>query len=140
MKTPDVTILGGGIIGICSTLSLQERGINVRLIDMNNPGQTTSFGNAGVISPWSIIPHSTPGLWKNIPKLMFLGWRPLSVRHRIWPSMIPWGLKFLSNGTEGFTRKTAEAMSLLCSPKLLNFSKGSGTSVRGLFKFFCNSS
>ena len=118
MKTPDVTILGGGIIGICSTLSLQERGINVRLIDMNDPGQTTSFGNAGVISPWSIIPHSTPGLWKNIPKLMFSGWRPLSVRTGIWPNMIPWGLKFLSKGTEDFTRKTAEAMTLLCSPSI----------------------
>ena len=90
MKTTDVTILGGGIIGICSALSLQERGVNVRLIDINDPGQTTSFGNAGVISPWSIIPHSTPGLWKNIPKLMFSGWRPLSVRSRVWPIMIPW--------------------------------------------------
>jgi len=118
LNSPGVTILGGGIIGICSALSLQERGVNVRLIDMNNPGQTTSFGNAGVISPWSIIPHSTPGLWKNIPKLMFSGWRPLSVRTRIWPTMIPWGLKFLSKGTEDLTRKTADAMSLLCSPSI----------------------
>ena len=56
MNTTVVTILGGGIIGICSALSLQERGVNVRLIDINDPGQSTSFGNAGVISPWSIIP------------------------------------------------------------------------------------
>ena len=52
MNSPDVTILGGGIIGICSALSLQERGVNVRLIDINDPGQTTSFGNAGVIWEW----------------------------------------------------------------------------------------
>ena len=51
MNTFEVTIVGGGIIGICSALSLQERGIKVRLIDRESPGQTTSFGNAGVISP-----------------------------------------------------------------------------------------
>src|SRR6056300_1894454 len=100
MNTFDVTIVGGGIIGICSALSLQDRGINVRLIDRESPGQTTSFGNAGVISPWSIIPQSKPGLLKTIPKMMFSGWRPLSIRAGIWSSMIPWGLKFLSKGTE----------------------------------------
>jgi D-amino-acid dehydrogenase len=114
----DVTIVGGGIIGICSALSLQERGINVRLIDSESPGQTTSFGNAGVISPWSIIPQSKPGLLKNIPKMMFSGWQPLSIRAGIWASMIPWGLKFLSKGTETGVRQTAEAMSLLCTPSI----------------------
>ena len=64
MKTHEVTIIGGGIIGICSALSLQDRGIRVRLIDKDDPGQATSFGNAGVISPWSIIPHSIPGFGK----------------------------------------------------------------------------
>ena len=71
MNTFEVTIVRGGIIGICSALSLQERGIKVRLIDRESPGQTTSFGNAGVISPWSIIPQSKPGLLKTIPKMIF---------------------------------------------------------------------
>ncbi len=118
METHDVTIVGGGIVGICSALSLQERGIRVRLIEKDDPGQATSFGNAGVISPWSIIPHSTPGFWKIIPKLMLTGWRPLSVCLASWPSMIPWGLKFLSNGTERNTRNIAYSMSLLCAPSI----------------------
>lgn len=49
----DVTIVGAGIIGICSALSLLETGLSVRLIDPGEPGQAASFGNAGVISPWS---------------------------------------------------------------------------------------
>jgi len=118
MNTFEVTIVGGGIIGICSALSLQERGIKVRLIDRESPGQTTSFGNAGVISPWSIIPQSKPGLLKTIPKMMFSGWRPLSIRSGIWSSIIPWGLKFLSKGTEISVRQTADAMSLLCTPSI----------------------
>ena len=64
MRTRDVTIIGGGIVGICTALSLLDRGIQVRLIEKDDPGQATSFGNAGVISPWSIIPHSTPGFGK----------------------------------------------------------------------------
>ena len=116
MKTSNVTIVGGGIVGICTALSLQDRGINVRLIDKDDPGQATSFGNAGVISPWSIIPHSTPGFWKTIPKLMLGSWRPLSISPAFWHHMIPWGLKFLLNGTEKNTIKIANAMSMLCAP------------------------
>ena len=53
-----VTILGAGAIGICTALALVERGVQVRLIDRGDPGQETSMGNAGVISPWSFIPQS----------------------------------------------------------------------------------
>lgn len=113
-----VTILGAGIVGICSALSLQARGYSVRIIDMAPAGQATSFGNAGVISPWSIIPHSTPGIWKKLPNLMLRGWRPLSVVPATWPSMIPWGMKFLSHGTEARMRQVADAMSILCNPSI----------------------
>ena len=135
IKTHEVTIIGGGIIGICSALSLQDRGIRVRLIDKDDPGQATSFGNAGVISPWSIIPHSIPGFWKGIPKLMLTGWRPLSVCSGSWPRMVPWGLKFLSKGNEESTRNIADAMSLLCSSSIDLYRKHlNGTGHEGLVK------
>ena len=41
MKTRHVTIVGGGIVGICTALSLQDRGIHVRLIERDDPGQAT---------------------------------------------------------------------------------------------------
>ncbi|MEP3053210.1 FAD-dependent oxidoreductase [Ascidiaceihabitans sp.] len=56
-----VTILGAGIVGICSALSLQDRGVRVRLIDRGAPGQETSYGNAGIISPWSIVAQASAG-------------------------------------------------------------------------------
>ncbi|MCP5072918.1 MAG: FAD-binding oxidoreductase, partial [Rhodobacteraceae bacterium] len=59
-EPPDVTVLGAGIVGICSALSLAEKGLRVRLIDRDDPGQATSHGNAGVISPWSVVPQSMP--------------------------------------------------------------------------------
>lgn len=115
---PPVTILGAGTVGICTALSLVERGVSVRIIDVGMPGQETSFGNAGVISPFSIIPQSVPGVWKKIPRMMFAGARPLSVRAAAWPRMVPWGMRFLAQGTEAGVRSAADAMDLLCAPSV----------------------
>ena len=92
-----VTIIGAGIVGICCALSLQKRGVKVRLIDCGAPGQETSFGNAGVISPWSFIPQAMPGIWKSIPKMLLSPSAPLSVRFSFWPKMIPWGMALILN-------------------------------------------
>ena len=52
---PDVTILGAGIVGIASALSLTERGFKVAMIDRNPPAEGASYGNAGSLSPWSCL-------------------------------------------------------------------------------------
>ncbi len=116
--TEQVTIIGAGIVGICCALSLQERGIPVRLIDRGEPGQETSFGNAGVVSPWSIIPQAMPGVWKQLPRMLLNPKSALSVRPSFWPKMIPWGLRFLGNSSESKVRSTSEAMELLCRPSI----------------------
>ncbi|WP_419904617.1 NAD(P)/FAD-dependent oxidoreductase [Kiloniella sp.] len=65
-----IAVLGAGIIGVCCAVELQRRGYEVTLIDKNDPGQETSYGNAGVIARSSIIPFNHPGLWKSLPQLM----------------------------------------------------------------------
>ncbi len=122
MPPPDaqrpITILGAGLVGICTALSLAERGVPVRVIDKGAPGQETSFGNAGVISPWSFIPQSLPGTWKQVPKLMFGPGRPLSIAPAMLPRMIPWGLRFIRHGTPERVRAAADAMEFLCGPSV----------------------
>ncbi|WP_308442981.1 FAD-dependent oxidoreductase [Jannaschia sp. AI_61] len=113
-----MTVLGAGIVGICTALSLAERGVPVRVIDRGPPGQATSFGNAGVISPWSIIPQAVPGIWRQIPGLMLGRYRPLAVRPAAWPRMVPWGLRFLRNATEQKLRQSCDAMQILCGPSI----------------------
>lgn len=113
-----VTVLGAGIVGICTALSLAERGISARVIDRDAPGQATSFGNAGVVSPWSVIPQSVPGIWRKIPQLIFGQHRPLSVHPRVWPQMVPWGLRFLREARVDRVRAAADAMSILCGPSI----------------------
>ncbi len=130
-----VTILGAGIVGICAALSLLERGKPVRLIDRGAPGQETSFGNAGVISPWSIIPQATPGLWRSIPGMLMSRNKPLAVRATTWPRMIPWGLRLLAQGSEAKTRAAADAMAHLCGPSIDLYRRHlAGTGHEGLIR------
>ncbi|MAE26854.1 MAG: hypothetical protein CMI64_14420, partial [Pedosphaera sp.] len=57
----EVIVVGAGIVGVCCALQLAERGLSVTVIDRKPPCEETSFGNAGVISPWSCVPQSVPG-------------------------------------------------------------------------------
>lgn len=114
----EVTVLGAGIVGICCALSLVERGVRVRLIDRGDPGQETSFGNAGVISPWSVIPQAVPGLLPKLPGMLFGPRKPVAVRASFWPRMVPWGLRFLRYGTKDRMRRTSDAMEILCAPSV----------------------
>ncbi|MFN3207931.1 MAG: NAD(P)/FAD-dependent oxidoreductase [Roseovarius sp.] len=110
---PEVTILGAGIVGICTGLSLAERGVKVRIIDRDPPGQSTSFGNAGVISPWSVVPQSVPGVWKKVPGWLIDPLGPVAIRPGYLPQVAGWGLKFLSQGRESRVRKASAAMEVL---------------------------
>lgn len=109
----EVTVLGAGIVGICSALSLIERGYTVHLIERDEPGQATSFGNAGVISPWSIIPQSMPGVWKKLPGWILDPLGPVSIRPAYLPRLVPWGLRFLAQGREPRVRRISAAMEFL---------------------------
>jgi len=60
MQQQDVIVLGAGIVGVSAALHLQARGRSVTLVDRGEPGQGTSFGNAGLIERSSVIPYSFP--------------------------------------------------------------------------------
>ena len=127
MQAPEphspVVILGAGIVGICTALSLLEKGVPVTLIDQGDPGQETSMGNAGVVSPWSFIPQALPGIWKNIPKLMLGYGRPLSIHPRVALKMLPWAVRFLHQTHPDRVRANAMAMSHLCGPSIELYEK-----------------
>lgn len=56
----DVIVLGAGIVGVCTAIHLQDRGQRVVLVDRREPGEETSFGNAGLIQSASIVPYGFP--------------------------------------------------------------------------------
>lgn len=114
----EVTIIGAGIVGICSALSLLERGIPVRLIDRAGPAEGASYGNAGVISPWSSVPQSMPGIWRTLPRALLDPLGPLSIRWRYLPRFLPWAIRFLKAGRADRVEKIADAMDQLNRPNI----------------------
>ena len=56
----DVIVLGAGMVGVSAALHLQRRGRDVVLIDRRDPGEETSYGNAGLIQREAVIPYTFP--------------------------------------------------------------------------------
>ena len=71
----DVIVLGAGMVGVCTALELQKRGLSVVLVDRKEPGSETSHGNAGVLNRGSIVPLNNPALLRQLPA-MLLGRKP----------------------------------------------------------------
>ena len=109
----DVVIIGAGIIGVCCALKLVQRGLSVILVDSSAPCEGASFGNAGVISPWSCVPQSVPGLWKKLPKWVIDPEGPIFIRKRYLASFLPWALKFLQAGKTEKVEQIGDAMMVL---------------------------
>ncbi len=70
-----ITVLGAGMVGTCCALQLAERGYAVTLVDRQEPGYGTSYGNAGLINRGSVFPlgvnelvhHLFPAILKQTP-------------------------------------------------------------------------
>ncbi len=114
----DAIVIGAGLVGVCTARSLRAEGLSVLLVDREEPGNGASFGNAGVISPWSIVPQFAPGLYKRIPGWLADPDGPVRIAPRYLPKLAPWGMKFLRNGNESRIREVADAMQILCAPSV----------------------
>jgi len=114
----DVLVVGAGIVGICSALSLAEQGRTVTVVDKDGPAEGASHGNAGVISPWSCVPQSLPGLWKHIPKWLLDPEGPVALRCGYAVRFLPWALKFLAAGRAERIPAIADGMNALNRPNV----------------------
>ena len=56
LKKTEITVLGGGVIGLSVALRMLNAEREVTLIDPEEPGTGTSFGNAGTIAEYAVLP------------------------------------------------------------------------------------
>lgn len=56
----DTIVLGAGIVGVSDALHLQKAGRATLLVDKRQPGEETSFGNAGLIQREGVYPYGFP--------------------------------------------------------------------------------
>ena len=112
MSSPQVTVIGAGIVGVCSAAWLQRAGFKVTLIDAGPVGEGSSFGNAGNLSPGAVVPYMIPGFWKELP-----GWLaqngPLAVRPGYFLKVLPWLLTAVKTSRTETAMKTSRAMHAL---------------------------
>src|SRR6185503_19036944 len=55
-------VVGAGIVGLSTAWFLQERGVDVTVVDRTGVAAGASWGNAGWISPALSIPLNSPGV------------------------------------------------------------------------------
>lgn len=96
MDGQDVVVVGAGAVGLGAALFLQADGHRVTVIDRGEPGQATSFGNAGIISVQTVQPTGTPDVWRQLPQLLLRQTSPLRIRWRDLWATAPWLLAFLA--------------------------------------------
>ena len=72
LKRTDITVLGGGVIGLSIALRLLNAGREVVLIDPEEPGTGTSFGNAGTIAEYAVLPVGSPEIIRQLPSLCLI--------------------------------------------------------------------
>jgi D-amino-acid dehydrogenase len=94
-----VTIIGGGVIGLCSAYFLQKAGYEVTIIERGDISDGCSFGNMGFISPSHFIPLANPGIISQGLKWMLSSTSPFYIKPRLNTDLLKWGYHFWKSCT-----------------------------------------
>ncbi|MCC5987741.1 MAG: FAD-binding oxidoreductase [Pararhodobacter sp.] len=106
----EIAVIGAGVIGLAAALRLAQAGREVVLIDPEKPGSGASFGNAGTIADYAVLPVAQPGLLRDLPRLLTDRDSPLALRPRGLWRMLPWLAAFSWNCLPHRCRANAAAL------------------------------
>lgn len=106
-------VIGAGIVGVCCALQLQRRGVQVTLVDREEPGTQCSFGNAGRIARALCTPRSLPGLAWKVPGMLLDRRHPLKVGAAHLLRNLPWFARFLRSGSPARAEAIADRLDAL---------------------------
>ena len=109
----EIAIIGAGVIGLAIAEALVSEGLEVVLIDLNPPGSGASYGNAGTIADYAVMPVGTPDVLKNLASLLFNRNSPLSIHPGAWLSLAPWLTRFARQSLPANAAKNARAIAAL---------------------------
>jgi D-amino-acid dehydrogenase len=111
-----VAVIGGGVVGVAAAIELLRDGHAVTIIEPGAPGgeQAASYGNGTLLNPSSVIPMSSPGIWKKVPGYLRDPLGPLTIRWSYLPRLLPWLRRFVAAGsTAAKVAATARALAPL---------------------------
>lgn len=111
----DILIVGAGVIGLTAALRLSDEGRSVTLVDPEAPGSGASYGNAGTIADYAVMPVGTPDVLRDLPRLLLDRHSPLAIRHASIAALAPWLLRFLRQSLPAAANRNAVALAALLS-------------------------
>ncbi len=109
----DIAILGAGVVGLAIAEALTAEGREVVLVDPGQPGMGASYGNAGTIADYAVMPVGSPDVLRNLPSLLLNKNSPLAIRRAALPSLMPWLARFALQSLPGPTRRNAAVIAAL---------------------------
>ncbi len=101
MQKFDAIVLGAGIVGVSTAIHLQLRGYKVLLLDRQEPGDGTTYGNAGIIEREGFLPPVLPKR-RGLPFVTTGGAR-FNCHSRSWRQQKAWREQFHERNTESAT-------------------------------------
>ncbi|WP_025126630.1 FAD-binding oxidoreductase [Pseudomonas sp. PH1b] len=96
-NTPDIAIVGAGIIGVACALQLARQGLRVVLLDQQPPGLGASFGNAGHMATEQVFPIADLSILMRLPAMLMDPMGPLRLDWKYLPRALPWFARLLLN-------------------------------------------
>ena len=114
-------VIGAGIVGASCAWHLQQKGLQVTLLDHQLPGQACSYGNASCLAVSGVVPFSDPGLIKKVPGWLLDPLGPMRIRPKDFPALIPWFWKFWRTCNMQKVEEVATAQALLMHQVFADF-------------------
>ena len=109
----EIAVIGAGVVGLTIALRLAQDGHEVVLLDPNMPGSGASYGNAGTIADYAVMPVGTPDVLRNLPSLLFDRNSPLSIRRGALAALMPWLVRFAAQSLPAAAARNAAAIATL---------------------------
>ena len=92
-----VIVVGAGIVGLSTAWFLQERGVDVTVLDRKGVAAGSSWGNAGWIAPGLAIPLNEPSVLRYGVKSLFNPKAPLHIPVKVDPALWAFLTRFAAN-------------------------------------------
>ncbi|MDP4534650.1 FAD-binding oxidoreductase [Alkalimonas collagenimarina] len=118
-----VTVVGAGVVGLCTAYFLQHSGYSVLLMDANPPAEGCSKGNAGHFATEQVFPLADPSLLRQLPALLLQANSPLKIRASYLLKSLPWFCRFIGNMAAAKQQALQAALSQLNGPSMASWQK-----------------
>lgn len=114
-----IAVIGAGIVGAATALTLAEKGYKVTVFDRDEVGAGTSSGNAGGIVEGAVTPTATPGVIRALPRYLLDRNGAAVLKPAYVFQILPWFVRFLAASRPDQVQRISAALQPLVSNAML---------------------